>query len=152
MIETYYTGADELVSVTKFNYLNNLLINVASFPKGQELQYAETKMYDAKGNLNYNKITDKTVNTEVEEKLNFDSNNNMLSSMIYQNGMLMQSVSNTYNENNQLIETSVTKQDGTVETKTYEYEVDSQGNWISKVIYLNKKPQYKIQRTITYFD
>jgi hypothetical protein len=109
-------------------------------------------MYDAKGNLNYNKITDKTVNTEVEEKLNFDSNNNMLSSMIYQNGILMQSVSNTYNESNQLIETKVTKQDGTVETKTYEYEVDSQGNWISKVISLNKEPQYKIQRTITYFD
>ncbi|WP_396175765.1 hypothetical protein [Flavobacterium sp.] len=152
MIETYYTGADELVSVTKFNYLNNLLINVASFPKGQELQYAETKMYDAKGNLNYNKITDNSVNTEVEEKMNFDSKKNMLSSMIYQNGMLMQSVTNKYNENNLLIETLVTKQDGTVETKTSEYEVDKAGNWISKIVYLNKEPQFKIQRTITYFD
>lgn len=152
MIETYYTGTDELVSVTKFNYLNNLLINVASFPKGQELEYAETKMYDANGNLNYNKITDNSVHTEVEEKMNFDNNKNMLSSMIYQNGMLVQSVTNTYNENNQLIATSVTKQEGTVETKTYEYEVDSQGNWISKVIFLNKEPQFKIQRTITYFD
>ena len=152
MIETYYTGTDELVSITKFNYLNNLLINVASFPKGQDLQYAETKMYDAKGNLNYNKITDKSVHTEVEEKMTFDHNNNMLSSVIYKNGTLMQAVSNKYNENKQHMETLITKQDGTVETKTYEYEVDSQGNWISKVIFLNKEPQYKIQRTITYFD
>ena len=84
--------------------------------------------------------------------MNFDTNNNMISSMIYQNGTLIQSVTNTYNETNQLIQTTLTKQDGTVETKTYEYEVDAQGNWISKVIYLNKEPQFKIQRTITYFN
>ena len=152
LIETYYTGTDELVSVTKFNYLNNLLINVASFPKGADVEYAETKMYDAKGNLTYNKVTDNSVNSEMEEKMNFDTNNNMISCMIYQNGTLIQSVTNTYNDTNQLIQTTLTKQNGTVETKTYEYEVDTQGNWISKVIYLNKEPQFKIQRTITYFN
>lgn len=152
LIETYYTGTDELVSVTKYNYLNNLLINVATFPKGADVEYAETKMYDAKGNLTYNKVTDNSVNSEMEEKMNFDTNNNMISSMIYQNGTLIQSVTNTYNDTNQLIQTTLTKQNGTVETKTYEYEVDTQGNWISKVIYLNKEPQFKIQRTITYFN
>lgn len=152
LIETYYTGTDELVSVTKFNYLNNLLINVASFPKGADLEYAETKMYDAKGNLTYNKVTDNSIQSEMEEKMNFDTNNNMISSMIYQNGTLIQSVTNTYNETNQIIQTTLTKQDGTVETKTYEYEVDAQGNWISKVIYVNKEPQFKIQRTIRYYN
>ena len=82
----------------------------------------------------------------------FDTNNNLISCMIYQNGSLIQSVTNNYNDTNQLIQTTLTKQDGTVETKTYEYEADAQGNWISKVIYLNKEPQFKIQRTITYFN
>ena len=152
LIETYYTGTDELVSVTKFNYLNNLLINVASFPKGADVEYAETKMYDAKGNLTYNKVTDNSVNSEMEEKMNFDTNNNMISSMIYQNGTLIQSVTNSYYDSNQLIQSSITKQDGTVETKTYEYEVDAQGNWISKVVFLNKEPQFKIQRIIRYYN
>lgn len=152
MIETYYTGQNELVSVTKFNYLNNKLINVASFPKGADLEYAETKMYDANGNLNYNKITDNTVNTVTEEKMTFDNNKNMLSAMIYQNGTLIQSITQKYNEKNDLIETIVTKLDGTVESKTFEYEVDKDGNWISKIVYLNKEPMFKIQRTITYYN
>ena len=152
MIETYYMGENELVSVTKFNYLNNQLINVASFPKGAELEYAETKMYDANGNLNYNKVTDNTVNTTTEEKMTFDNNKNMLSSMIYQNGTLIQSVINKYNEKNDLTESTVTKADGTVETKTFEYEVDKEGNWISKIVYLNKEPIFKIQRTIAYYN
>jgi hypothetical protein len=152
MIETYFIGENDLVSVTKFNYLNNQLINVASFPKGADLEYAETKMYDAYGNLNYNKVTDNTANTTTEEKMTFDKNKNMLSSMIYQNSTLIQSVSNSYNEKNDLIETVVTKADGTVVSKRFEYEVDKEGNWISKIVYVNKEPMYKIQRTIAYFN
>lgn len=150
--ETYFQGENEMVSVTKFNYLNKRLINIASFPKdAKQVEYAETKMYDANGNLNYNKVVDNTTNTIVEEKMTFDSNKNMISSMIYQNGTLIQNVSNKFNETNQLIETVITKEDGTVVTKNYEFEVDSEGNWTNQTIYLNKEPIYKIQRTIVYY-
>ena len=148
--ENYYDSQNKLVAYTKFGYLGSLLISVDNYLNSGELQYAELKMYDDQNNLTYNKVVDNSIKSISEEKMSYDSQQNMISYEVIQNGVTVQTMTKGYDDAYRLAE-NVINTKGMTTQRSYRYDVDDKGNWTKKTIYIDKVPVYEIQRVILYY-
>ncbi|MDO4880374.1 MAG: hypothetical protein Q3983_03770 [Capnocytophaga sp.] len=133
--------------------------------------------YDDKGNrTEINEYTDKGL-LYTQEKRKFDDNNNLKEQSVYNDkGLLLKRVIFSYNKDNNciseqrfdenntlvakynynydkndnIIEEKFYNLSGLVHTRTYVYTFDDEKNWISRIEYQNNKPNYIIERKITY--
>ena len=63
------------------------------------------------------------------------------------NGYIAETIKSSYFLNNGNIEHTLI-----LEQRNFEYQYDSTGNWINKIIYINHRPKYFIEKEINYFD
>ena len=113
-------------------------------------------------------ITLKVILSKMEMRY-YDAQNNLLQIVKNKLNKQHQLVSNqVYDKDNNLVSTTTKKYNAKgdcvklqAETKlpkkqknvaTYEYKYDAQGNWISKMTFINGEPRQIIERTFTYYE
>lgn len=84
----------------------------------------------------------------------YDDNKNIIEANFYDfNGELERKKTYIYNDRGDVVEENNHLPDGSPAGKrTYTYEYDSLDNWTRKIIILNERPAYIIQREIEYYD
>ena len=158
---------DTAIGISSYEY--NELGQMSTYKSGD---YQYKYKYDTKGN----KIEDITYTNEVitaRRKYTYDINNNMINKLTYeksgesrltryeydnQENVTKKSTSfkiitddfNWTNEDGSEFEPDEQEYDMKIEI-TYKYKYDENMNWISKVQYMNGKPQIITERTIKYY-
>lgn len=149
LIESNQYYEDKLIHKGKFNYNDNI----------REINY-----YDEKGKLD---LKQKNIykNKKLIENRSYDSDGNLtfLTKYIYDHsgnetemisynslGNINQKIVSKYNNDNLIIESTDLYNDNET-TKKYDYKLDSNKNWIQKIVFEFGRPDLIIERVIEYY-
>lgn len=152
LTEARYDKDNKLVSRTEFEYHGKHLSKKTTFNGAGQEEYSETFNYDANGNLMSQTSYEKAENVTNVEKYTYDSQNNRISWAFQRNNQLLAKAEYKYDNNKNLISSNTSNMaGGSNDSRQYEYEYDSQGNWIKKKVTIKGKPAFIAERTITYY-
>ncbi len=136
--------------VTK--YQDSLLTETTNLDATGEVQYSEIRKYDAKGKLLKSSTNDIAFNEKVDNANEYDKNGNLTKWTQYVNDKLTQSIKYEYDSHNNQIKIERTDGNGNVlESKSFAFEYDDEGNWIRKSIIKGNIQTFVIERTIEYY-
>lgn len=152
--EIRYNRDSEVIYKTTYMYNgDNISTRETTNGKG-EIEYTEKYTYDAKGNIITKSTYEKYDDSETTDKFKYDDNGNKISWVIEQNGIQVMKVNYKYDDKQNLTSAKTSYGDNLSQTedKSYSYEYDDKGNWIEKKISINNKPEFIVERKITYFE
>ena len=148
-----YNKDSEIVYKTLFEYDGDK-ISVRETTNGDgEVEYIEKFTYDDKGNVTVKSTYEKYDDSETTDKFRYDEKGNKISWVIDKNGVEIMKAEYTYDDksNLTLIQTYYGDKLSETEERSYTYEYDDKGNWIKKKVSINNKPEFIVERKITYF-
>ena len=144
-----YDAQGVLYGIGSYEYNDdNKLIKLMDKTTDGRINWTKSYQYDSNGNLietNRSKI--KNI-IETEEKFSYDEKGNVIESNYFKSKEFISKNVYKYNEDNDIVELTYGK--GNI--YTYKYKYDFKGNWIKKIVFLNKNPSGVLTRKIEYFD
>ena len=146
--EATYDANGDLMYYVQYEYENDLLILELYRNKAQEITRKVTFQYDENQNVVFMSIFDSD-QIETIETNSYNEQNLLIEQSITENGNEIWRQNYTYNDNGKVIE-SVSFDGVNRESIAYEYSYDDHGNWIQRVLILNGKPYQALKRSIEY--
>ena len=139
---TYQVNAEGQI-LKEETYRANELESAVTYTYNKQGDPVEMRYYDAQNNLLQ----------IVKNKLN--KQHQLVSNQVYdKDNNLVSTTTKKYNAKGDCVklqaETKLPKKQKNV--ATYEYKYDAQGNWISKMTFINGEPRQIIERTFTYYE
>lgn len=150
----YYKVENNLNFQYKYKYdEQGNRIEITEYTKKGLLYSQEKRKFDEKGNLLEQNIYNDRGLLLKRIVFLYNKDNNCINEQRFdENNKLTAKYDYTYDKNNNLIEQKYYNSTQLVHTRTYVYTFDNENNWISQIEYQNNKPNYIIERKITYVN
>jgi YD repeat-containing protein len=146
--EILYDVNNQLVYTATFEYESNKVVLEIYRNAVNEIIRKSTYIYDDNGNIIFQSKFENN-SPEFIEQNSYNDQNQLIEQVVTENGVLIWQQNYTYDSKGKVIET--TSFDGTKrETTSYQYEVDSKGNWIKRTTLVDSKPKQILSRKISY--
>lgn len=144
----------KLIYKTVFQYEGDHLISVETFNgKDNSLASSQKYSYDEKGNLLKEYTLDGNTKEEIVDQYVYDAKGNKTERVYTKNGQPLVKMTYAYDAKGSLAEEATYDEvNKTTYTRSYAYTYDEKGNWTQKVVKIDKKPSFIVERKITYLD
>lgn len=152
--EASHDGKGNFIYRTTFTYEGDKLSSIETMDTdGKTLVKVNKYTYDAKGN----RIKEYSYRTadklESIEEYTYDEKNQRTAWVLTQNGIIVGKMTFAYDDKGSQTEVVTSDGEGNiVNSISYTYEYDTNGNWTKKTARLNNNPSVVVERVITYYN
>lgn len=150
--EIHYNNKKELTNSIAFHYNGANISAIVYYNKLGKEEVSEKFEYNTKNNIIY-KNTNSTFDKSINEEIYTYTKSGKIEKIAYKtNDELITSINYSYNQQGDLEVFEVINYDSDEKiVQNIKYTYDLEGNWLTKEVFTDKIPTYKVTRTIKYY-